>query len=167
MVEWGSNVPWRTHQDTVWTTCPWHDIWSDHQQSYCHIQVSLPPYSCNILSPHSHHPITAISSLAQPHHPFQQCLLLLPNSRTCHDADTHHNDASKLPSVPCSPICYLLGRAPCKIDIKTLWRLCIVAIEGAMWADRQDIVDKGMKFWYVETFAYAKIHKYGLVFMYC
>ncbi len=54
-----------------------------------------------------------------------------------------------------------------KIDMKTFWRLCVVAIEGAMRADRRDIVDEGMKFWYVETFVYAKIHKYGLVFMYC
>src|SRR5258708_22478898 len=54
----------------------------------------------------------------------------------------------------------------CEIDMKTFWRLCVVAIKGAMRADCRDIVDEEMKFWYVETFAYAKIHKYGLVFMY-
>src|SRR5229473_5267888 len=122
--------------------------------------IAISGFLCHLIAVTYSHLVLIIPTLP---FPLWLSLIILFNNAFCfHPIQEHVVTPIRIMTM--HPSCHLccvvlfvtcLEGHLCKIDMKTLWRLCVVAIEGAMRADRRDIVDEGMKFWYVETFAYA------------
>ena len=54
-----------------------------------------------------------------------------------------------------------------RFDMKMLRRFCVVAIKSPMQMDGKDVVDDGVKFGYVEMFAYFKFQEDCFVLVNC